>query len=107
MSKALVNVIEAGWLFLRKHNNLKIKKSLIPNGGKGLFATADFKSGEFITRYTGDLTSQENNNTNSKYILQLTSKVSIDAARTNSDSGRMVNDPRGSNKPSNCKFIWS
>ena len=41
---------------------LAVKKSKIPNAGKGLFATRDFKQNEVIGKYTGDiLTRQENN----------------------------------------------
>jgi hypothetical protein len=79
---------------------------MVPNGGKGLFATADFKTGDLVTRYTGDLTDNNNISKESKYILQLSTKVNVDAARTNTDSGRTINDPRGTGQRSNCTFVY-
>ena len=89
-------------------DGLKIKKSGIkdPKAGKGLFATRDFKKDEVIARYTGDLIptpdgKEEANG--SHYVLELTEKVSIDAARTNAADGRMANNaPPG--KTNNAKF---
>jgi len=37
--------------------------------------------------------------------LQIKQFVDIDAARTNSGDGRMINDSRGSGFTNNCKFI--
>ena len=94
------------WNHLRKYNNLRIKKSLVPGAGRGLFTERDLREGEWVTKYTGDLMAHDDVNKESRYILQLTNDVSIDAARTNCDSGRMVNDPRGTGRQPNCKFVY-
>jgi hypothetical protein len=81
-----------------------IRTSTIPGAGKGLFAARDFQRGEIIARYTGDLIQNKDHTQGSAYVLELTQTVGIDAARTNSAEGRMVNDVRGSGKRSNARF---
>ena len=55
---------------------LEIKKSCIAGAGRGLFACADFKSNEIITKYEGkDITFEEAKAmSNQKYIMQHTGK---------------------------------
>ena len=79
--------------------------------GKGLFASKDFKKGEKIADYTGDLVrlgaedgKQSPSGYRSNYILELTEVIGIDAARTNTAVGRMVNDARGSGLRNNVRF---
>jgi hypothetical protein len=54
------------WIHLSQLHGARIKPSLVPNAGKGLFATRDFKKGEIIGNYTGDMVrvDQMSNNAN-------------------------------------------
>lgn len=94
------------WMHLAQLHGARIKKSTIPDGGKGLFAARDYKKNEVIARYTGDLVSTDTDNgyQGSKYVLELTQTVAIDAARTNTAEGRMINDARGSGHRNNARF---
>jgi uncharacterized protein len=97
------------WIHLSQLHGARIKPSLVPNAGKGLFATRDFKKGEIIGNYTGDIVrvDQVSNDANlprSAYILELTETLGIDAARTNTAEGRMVNDARKSGFKNNVRF---
>jgi hypothetical protein len=95
--KAMTRHGEYCWMHLAQLQGARIKQSSVPGAGKGLFAARDFKKGEVVARYTGDLVPVENNDFDgSAYVLELSEKVAIDAARTNSAEGRMVNDARGS-----------
>jgi hypothetical protein len=94
------------WNHLRQFNSLRIKTSEPPIVGKGLFAERDFNTGETVSQYTGDLyRSLSDSNKKSDYILEINRARFIDAARTNSAPARMANDPRGTGKIANCKFV--
>jgi hypothetical protein len=88
----------------------RIRDSTIPGAGKGLWAaTRDFQRNEVIAQYTGDYVQTAAGDApqgfgGSAYVLQLSRRVSIDAARTNTADGRMVNDVRGSGKRPNVRF---
>jgi hypothetical protein len=78
--------------------------------GKGLFATADFKRGQYVADYTGELVTG-GDDVGGAYFVTLRKRRnadgttdSIDAARTNAGDGRWANDPRGSRKRANCEF---
>src|SRR6185312_10229938 len=61
---------------------LQIRKSLLKSAGRGLFATREFKPGEEIAKYTGDLLlSEDSFGDGSDYILALSKDHAIDAAR--------------------------
>ncbi len=87
-----------------------IKASSVPGAEKGLWAeTRSFKKGKIVARYTGDLVptqagKRRNGFGGSHYVLELSDAVSIDAARTNTADGRMVNDARGSGRQPNACF---
>src|SRR5687767_1093625 len=76
---------------------LKVKKSQIPNSGKGLFTTVDIKKGERIVEYKGrlhkwkDIKYQDHTN---GYLLYMTSQAVIDA-RSSRSFGRYANDAAG------------
>ena len=96
------------WLHLAQIKGARIKSSTLGAGaGKGLFAARDLRAGEAFD-YTGDyvrLDAEEKpGGHKSAYILELTEAVGIDAARTNTAEGRMVNDARGSGMSNNCRF---
>jgi hypothetical protein len=98
------------WIHLAQLEGARIKQSNIKDAGKGLFATRDFKKGEKIADYTGDLVLVKDGNDNepsgnlSHYILELTQVIGIDAARTNTAAGRMVNDARRTEYNNNVRF---
>jgi hypothetical protein len=94
------------WMHLAQLHGARIKKSTIADGGKGLFAARDYKKNDVIARYTGDLvsTDTDDNYQGSMYVLELTQEVAIDAARTNTAEGRMINDARGSGHRNNARF---
>lgn len=93
-------------MHLAQLHGARIKKSTIADGGKGLFAARDYKKNEIIARYTGDLvrTDTNDNYQGSRYVLELTQEVAIDAVRTNTAEGRMINDARGSGHRNNARF---
>jgi uncharacterized protein len=76
---------------------LKVKKSQIPNSGKGLFTTIDIKKGERIVEYKGRLCKWKDvkfkDHTNG-YLLYMTSQAVIDA-RVSRSFGRYANDASG------------
>ena len=98
------------WVHRAQLDGTRIKTSSVPGAGKGLWAaTRDFRIGEVIAQYTGDLVptaegGQADGFRGSHYVLELSEAVSIDAARTNTADGRMVNDARGSGQRPNCRF---
>lgn len=76
---------------------LRVKKSQIPNSGKGLFTTVDIKKSERIVEYKGrlykwkDIKYQDHIN---GYLLFMTSQAVIDARKSRS-FGRYANDAAG------------
>ena len=99
------------WVHLAQLFGARIKQSTVANAGKGLFAARDFRRGEVVARYTGELVTMVDFNARkpftSPYVLELSETgdgTVIDAARTNSAEGRMVNDARGSGKRVNVRF---
>ena len=104
------------WVHLAQLYGVWIRKSGIDGGGKGLHAARDFAKGDVVARYTGELipvpqraAGQDGpaNDEGGEYQLLLSEQGAgaiIDAARTNSAEGRMLNDARGSGKANNCTF---
>jgi SET domain-containing protein len=45
--------------FQNEHEELEIKKSTIPEAGKGLFTLVDIDAGDYISEFTGDVISEE------------------------------------------------
>lgn len=93
------------WTHLRAIEGVRIKLSSILGAGFGLHAARNFQLGEHIADYTGDRLSLRNASDGGPYCLQMTQREAIDAARTNSASGRWANDPRGSGHPPNASFV--
>jgi hypothetical protein len=93
------------WNHLRAIDGLRIKASSVPGAGLGLFAEKDFPTGSHLTRYTGDYRRTQDGRIGGYYFLQLTNAKSIDAARTNTDSGRWANDARGSPFEPNSELV--
>ena len=93
-------------MHLRSQEALRIKPSPHPPiKGRGLFAERHFKPNQLVATYTGDLIPGGGDDHNqSDYVLKLSRRVAIDAARTNAAPGRLVNDPRGTGLRPNCRF---
>ena len=96
------------FVFLNETSDVvEVKKSLLPNAGKGLFAKKKIKRGEFIAWYTGvyvDAGSVDNDYYDSDYIWGITnSGLYIDAADPKSCLGRYINDSLSLGL-SNCKL---
>ena len=104
--RAMTRHGEYCWVHLAQLHGARIKQSSVPGAGKGLFAARDYKKGEVVARYTGDLVPVGDGEDfdGSAYVLELTQDVAIDAARTNTAEGRMINDARGSGKKNNTRF---
>ena len=100
------------WRHLLALVGLRIAKSSIPQAGKGVFAARDFNTGDVVTHYTGDTTSDVNApGSSARYIADMGldeegNDFIVDAARTNVATGRLINDPRGSGHRANCQFEY-
>ena len=95
------------WNHLRTIRGLRIKKSQVPNGGKGLYAARALPT-HYKIDYTGDRMMMQCATQGGQYVLQITQAVGIDAARANCGEGRWINDPRGTVLTANCEFrIWT
>jgi hypothetical protein len=95
------------WNHLLSVNGLRIKNSTILRAGRGLFAARDFPRGTEVTMYTGDnVPGNADNYDGSEYVFELSLRSAIDAARTNTAPGRMINDATGSGKKTNnCTWL--
>lgn len=78
--------------------SLFIKRSRLPNAGKGLFTRVDFMKGDRIVEYAGrrrkwkDVKHQDGHN---GYLLRLNRTTAIDARPKRSGKGRYANDAMG------------
>ena len=90
---------------MRIHEGVRVTTSTIPKAHLGLFAARDFKKGEHVADYTGDQLILRRDQAGGPYVLQLTQKEAIDAARTNTGYGRWANDPSGSRQRANAEFV--
>jgi hypothetical protein len=94
------------WNHTQRDLNLRVKRSGILDGGKGLFAAnKDYRNKMHVTDYTGDLsTDPDVDHGGSKYVVGISHDVTLDAARSDTALGRMINDPKGSGHPPNTRF---
>ncbi|MBL7846850.1 MAG: SET domain-containing protein [Cyclobacteriaceae bacterium] len=80
------------------NRHLVIKRSLLPNAGKGLFTRVDIKKGDRIVEYAGrrrkwkDVKHLDGYN---GYLMRLNRTTAIDAKPLNSGKGRYANDAMG------------
>lgn len=84
----------------RIHQRLAVSRSTTPGAGLGLYVAKGSKPirrNERIALYSGDWVEllPDDDSTGGPYFLQLTRRLGIDAARTNTALGRWANDPRG------------
>ena len=99
------------WVHRAQLNGTQIKDSTLAGAGKGLFARWNFNKGDAIVRYTGDVVqtadgAQEDGWRGSSYVLEVTNSWGIDAARTNTADGRLINDTVEFNKSANVVFAF-
>lgn len=78
--------------------HLTVRKSTLPNAGKGLFTTAFIKKGNRIVEYKGrirkwkDVKHEDGYN---GYLMYLSSQTVIDAKPAINSKGRYANDAQG------------
>ncbi len=87
----------------KKVLGVSVKKSSIKGAGKGLFAARDFKKGENIVQYTGEILTvaqydkRYGDDAMGAYGITLNDNQVIDAAKTSSSVARYACDFHGSN----------
>jgi len=93
-------------------NKLKIKKSLIPGAGKGIFTTIDIPAKAMIVEYKGKLVKWKDVKDvdgYNPYIFKINSRWAIDALNDKTVIGRYANDARGFARAegmrNNCEYI--
>lgn len=82
---------------------LKIKKSLLPNAGKGLFTQKDIKKGERVVEYLGEIVSEKELDKRAEkdifgYAFYINKRRCIDAYYTPEAFARYANDAKGLNR---------
>ncbi|MFM9052710.1 MAG: SET domain-containing protein [Bacteroidota bacterium] len=86
--------------------HLRIRKSTIPQAGKGLFTTVEIPKGSRITEYNGRLCKwrdvKEEDGYNA-YIFKINETWAIDGLRTLRSKGRYANDARGLVRVAGCR----
>ncbi len=80
--------------------SLKVKKSLIPGAGKGLFTTKSIKKGEQIIEYLGEIIEWKEykkrvDKDEDGYLFFINRKCCIDAFNTPQHIARYANDAAG------------
>ena len=95
-------------------NGIAIRKSMIPQAGRGAFVTRPFKYGEYVTEYDGEVISisearQRRIDGYATHIRSISPlHTAIDGMRVPVQTGRgaasFINDPRGIFRY-NCKFV--
>ncbi len=92
---------------------LTIKKSKLPNAGKGLFTTTPIKKGELVLEYEGEIIDwkeYEKRVLEDKdgYLFYISKKRCIDAYATPQHKGRYANDATGLTRVkglvNNCEY---
>jgi hypothetical protein len=91
---------------------LKIKKSLIPGAGKGLFTTIDIPAKTLIVEYKGNLVpwkEVKDIDGYNAYIFKINNRWAVDAMHDLDVIGRYANDARGFARAegmrNNCEYI--
>ena len=86
----------------KKLEGLKVTQSNIPNAGLGLFATKQFRKGQKVADYGGQIVSTASYRENpSGYGIQINRAVILDAKSTQSGLGRYANNCRKRDKQRN------
>lgn len=81
---------------------LIVKKSRIPNSGKGLFTTSRIRKGDVIIEYKGEkmtweqcLKRYDKNMNEANYLYFVSKNNCVDAKRTTNELARYANDANG------------
>ena len=92
--------------------HLYVKKSTLPNAGKGLFTKVGIPKGEKIVEYKGKITiwkEVKDDDGKNGYIFYVNRNHVIDAMRTERHLARYANDARGLSRVNglnnNCDYI--
>jgi len=83
--------------------DLVVKKSSLPDAGKGLFTKRDIKKGERFIEYLGEVVTEAELDCRAEkdifgYAFYISKKKCIDAFYTPNELARYANDARGLNK---------
>jgi SET domain-containing protein len=83
--------------------DLVVKKSSLPDAGKGLFTKRDIKKGERFIEYLGEVVTEAELDRRAEkdifgYAFYISKKKCIDAFYTPNELARYANDARGLNK---------
>ena len=83
--------------------DLVVKKSILPDAGKGLFTKRDIKKGERFIEYLGEVVTEAELDRRAEkdifgYAFYISKKKCIDAFYTPNELARYANDARGLNK---------
>jgi uncharacterized protein len=91
---------------------LVVKRSTIPNSGKGLFTKKPIKKGEYIVEYKGKKTKWKDvkdDDTNG-YLYYVNRNFVIDARAATKTLGRYANDARGISRvkgiTNNARYVY-
>jgi SET domain-containing protein len=98
------------------YEDLQVKKSTLPNAGKGLFTKRDIKKGERIVEYLGEIITEAELDRRAEndiygYAFYISKKKCIDAYYVPEALARFANDARGLTRvkgiTNNCSYqIW-
>ena len=98
------------------NDDLVVKKSTIPNSGKGLFTKRDVKKGERIVEYLGEIITEAELDRRAEkdiygYAFFISKKKCVDAYYTPNELARYANDAKGITRipgvNNNCVYeIW-
>jgi len=82
------------------YEDLLVKKSTLPNAGKGLFVKRDVKKGERIVEYIGEIITEKELDARAEkdiygYAFFINKKKCIDAYYTPDELARYANDAKG------------
>lgn len=79
---------------------LKVKKSTLPDAGKGLFTLSDIKKGQIVCEYEGERITwkqaiERNDENKGGYVYYINKNNCIDAFQFKTTFGRFANDASG------------
>ncbi|MCO6466523.1 MAG: SET domain-containing protein [Bradyrhizobiaceae bacterium] len=90
---------------------VRVAKSTVPMAGRGLFAERDFKKGEYIAQYGGEILTTEQydkryaDDAMGAYGVQLDADRVIDARKTSAGVARYACDYHGSKRKPNAEYV--
>lgn len=82
------------------YEDLEVKKSTIPNSGKGLFTKRDIKKGERFVEYRGEIINWKECDIRAEkdeggYVFFISKNKCVDAFHTPNELARYANDAKG------------